>query len=471
MTVAKGYRGVPPEDQAKAKRFFDQGKTVGDTGQYDYGIEMFLNGLNIDPDSVEAHQALRDIAMRRKASGGKDLGMFEKMKLKRSTKNDKQNMLNYEKLLSYDPGSCDAMAGLIQAAHKAGFYDTVLWIGPILLKCNDDSKSPDVSKYIILKDIYKDIEQWKLATEACQHAVRIRPQDMELLTELKNISASETMYASGYAAGGNFQTTMANKDAQEDLLKKQKDVVSIDVLQKAIMDAEADFKTDPNDMAKLNRLVEALLRTEELEHENRAIELFEEAYKRTGQFPYRLRVGKIQMKQLSRSERAMRAELAKNPKDDRLREDHEQFVQQQVEFELSEYQLACEKYPTDMSLKFEVAQRLFALKQFNEAISLFQQAKNDPKLKNDALVGLGRAFLEDGYVDEAAETLGSLIEEYQIKGDDRSKLMFYWQGRAFEAKGNLEMALKRYSQVAQWEFTYGDVQQRIKRLRSAPKGD
>jgi hypothetical protein len=52
-----------------------------------------------------------------------------------------------------------------------------------------------------------------------------------------------------------------------------------------------------------------------------------------------------------------------------------------------------------------------------------------------------------------------------LKGDDRSKEMYYWQGRAYEEKGTDDMAIKRYSQVAQWEFTYRDVQQRIRALR------
>jgi hypothetical protein len=43
--------------------------------------------------------------------------------------------------------------------------------------------------------------------------------------------------------------------------------------------------------------------------------------------------------------------------------------------------------------------------------------------------------------------------------------MYYWQGRAYEEKNNSEMAIRRYSQVAQWEFLYKDVQVRIRKLR------
>ena len=43
-------------------------------------------------------------------------------------------------------------------------------------------------------------------------------------------------------------------------------------------------------------------------------------------------------------------------------------------------------------------------------------------------------FFEAGYVDEAIETLQAVIDEYQLKGDDKSKLMYYWQGCAFSKR-------------------------------------
>src|SRR5205814_10141561 len=99
---------------------------------------MYLQGLNIDPEAVDAHQTLRDISLKRKASGGKALGMFQAMKL-RGGKDDKEQMLNAEKLLAYEPGNTNHMVSLLTAAEKAGFYDTIMCIGPILLEANKDS--------------------------------------------------------------------------------------------------------------------------------------------------------------------------------------------------------------------------------------------------------------------------------------------------------------------------------------------
>lgn len=460
---------IPQNDPKKAKAFFDKGKTVGDTGQFDFAITMYLEGLNWDPDSKEAHEALREISLKRKASGGKNLGMIDRMKI-RAGKDDKQNMLNAEKLMAYDPGNTDHMVALLQGAHKSGFYDTVMWIGPILMRANSDGKSPDANKYLALKDVYKDIKQWKLAVEACQAAMRYKPDDMNLQGELKNLGAMQTMDGGGYGGGGNFQSSLRNKDAQIESLSQQKDVVSEDVLTKAVLDAEADYKANPSDSSRINKLIEALERTEDCEHENRAIEVLEDAFKRTKLFNYRHRLGQIKMNQLRRMERSMKAHAESDPKDEGLKRDLEHVRSDRLDFELHEYSLWAEKYPTEMKYKYEAAQRLVALKRYDEAIPLYQHARTDPKLKVDASVQLGCAFLEAGFVDEAIETLQAVIDEYQIKGDDRSMLMYYWQGRSYEGKGNNEMAIKRYSQVAQWEFTYRDVQVRIKKLRNPGGG-
>jgi tetratricopeptide (TPR) repeat protein len=177
-------------------------------------------------------------------------------------------------------------------------------------------------------------------------------------------------------------------------------------------------------------------------------------------------VGKIQIAQMLRSERTFKKAIQANPEDSQARRDYEAFKKEQLEFELGEYTLWAENYPTDLTLRYAMALRLFALKRYDEAIPVFQHARQDPKVKVDASIALGQSFLEAGYLEEAIETLQAVIDEYQLKGDDRSKQMYYWQARALEQKGNIDLAIKRYSQVAQWEFTYKDVQTRIKQLRS-----
>jgi hypothetical protein len=149
--IADGQYETSDGDRKKGKTFFDRGNTVAGTGNYEYAIEMYISGLAFDPDSTEAHQTLRDISLKRKATGGKPLGMFEGLKLKRPSKDDKQNMLNNEKLLAYDPGNTDYMVGILQNSVRGGFFNTVLWIGPVLQQANADSGKPEVAKFSAIR--------------------------------------------------------------------------------------------------------------------------------------------------------------------------------------------------------------------------------------------------------------------------------------------------------------------------------
>src|SRR4051812_28652370 len=91
---SKRYQIISEADRKKAVAFFARAKQTADTGNYDYSVEMYMQGLAIDPDSVETHEALRKVSLVRKAQGGKKLGMMDAFKLGRGTKDDKQDMLN-----------------------------------------------------------------------------------------------------------------------------------------------------------------------------------------------------------------------------------------------------------------------------------------------------------------------------------------------------------------------------------------
>jgi tetratricopeptide (TPR) repeat protein len=486
LTVAdipQGYREVPEENRKKAQAFFDRGNAVAGTGNYEYAIEMYLQGLAIDPEARDAHQNLREISLKRKASGGKDLGMFEKMKFKAAkVKDDHEAMLKAVKLMSYDPGNPDNMLSMMKAAHKAGYYDSAIWVAGVMIKANSELKSPDVSKYLAARDMFIDLKLWQKAVEACQYAVAVRPDDMDLARVLKDLGAQLTLSTGGYE-GGSFRDSVRDMGKQTKLMQADMDVRDEDILSSQIRDAEAELAADPDEPGKVTKLVDLLLKTEQMEAENRAIELLQQWFEKTKQFRFRLTIGKIKMTQLRRQERSQRIRVkqlatAAESKDPaaveeytRAAAEYKQFLREKAEDELKEFQLFSDNYPTDMSFKFELGARLFVLEQFTDAIALFQQSRSDPKLRADASTYLGRAFLHAGYAEEAVETLKQAIEDYEVRGDNKSKELFYWYGLALEKKGDTATAMKNYSQLVQWDFNYRDVQARIKRLRGKGSAD
>lgn len=470
MADESEYRQVSEADRKKAEVFFTKARTVAQAGQFDFAIEMFLQGLKFDPEAVTAHQALRDISLKRKASGGKDIGGLKKMGM-RYGKDDVDNMLLAEKFLAYDPGNTGRMAELLRYAADADCKEATLWIGPILLRANLDSGKPEIGKFLALKDAYMRLGDWQHAVDAAQHALHMRPQDMDLATEVKHLAAQQTMKAGNYGQGGSFRDSVKNSDEQQRLMNEDKDIRSVDALTAAIIEARKQHQAEPNEPGKITKLVDALMKTEQSEYENEAIEVLDSAYKRLSAFRYRFAISKIKFQQLKRMERSLREDVAKNPKDEEAVKTYKEFVKDRAEEELKEYTLAAENYPTDLSFKYEMARRQIALGNHMDAIPLLQQAVADAKLRVDGTTELGKAFLAADFVDEAVDTLHGLTESYQGVGDSKAKEIWYWYGRSLEHRGDMQDAIKCYSKITMWDFNYRDVQVRIKRLREKLKGD
>jgi tetratricopeptide (TPR) repeat protein len=359
------------------------------------------------------------------------------------------------------------MVRILEAAANGGFYDTVLWIGAILLKANSDpSSKEDFSKYIKLKNAYMKVGRVTEANEAMKYAVKMRPDDADLAREARDIAATDAMKRGGYDKGGSFRDSVKDMGKQKELMDKDTDVRTMDVLALQINAAESEWKAEPNEPGKLMKYVDLLAKTEQPEYENRAIELLENAFETTHQFRWREASGRITMAQLTRTERAKRMDIAAHPTDEAKKKDYQDFVRERALKELAIFKEGVENYPTDMNKRYQLGYRMFQLGQFDECIPVFQQARNDPKFKVAATVALGQAFLESGFVEEAVDTLKDLIEGYEIKNDAKYTEMSYWYGRALEKKGDIPAALKAYSGVAMANFNYRDVQGRIKRLRS-----
>jgi tetratricopeptide (TPR) repeat protein len=464
------YIQITDEEREKARRFFDQAIKVAGAGQYEYAIDMFLSGLALDPEAVEFHQKLRDTGLRRRASGGKKMGMFEKMKFTGRSKDEKQNMLNGERLLALDDtGSLDYMDQIMQASFKAGCFDTTLWILPIYYRAMADSGKMDYARLQRMRDHYANLEKWKEAVELTAQLLKLRPDDMDLKNDLKNLSARQTMHEGKYEKGGSFREMVRDVDTQQRLMEEAKDAQSDDYLMRAIRDAEEQLAKDPNEPGKMMRLVDALAKMGKPEFDEQAMARLDDFYQRTGQFRFRQRMIEMVFKKLDTEGKAHLAALKASPGDVEKQQAYREFVKSRAEMELGMLQEISEQYPTETRWRYEIAERHMKLDAFTEAIPLYQQSVNDPKFRNQGMLRLGQAFLAAGYVDEAIDTLRALIESYQVR-DDFAKEMFYSFARANEAKGDLPAASKAFSTVAQMDFNYRDVQKRIKEIRAKMAG-
>lgn len=460
---------MPEEDNgqavAKARAFFDKARNIAETNNFDYAIDMYLEGLRHAPDALEeGHLPLCELALQRQGKGGKKPSMMEKMKHMRG-KTPLEQLLNAEYLFAKDPEHLPYAEAMLKAAVAGGYKKTAGWIANLIFQTNNAAEKPSAQTYVLLKDSYAALGQFDKALAACQRASRLKPGDTDLADEFKNLSAELTMARGKYDMEGDFRQSIKDREVQERLQSQQSVVQTEDYRAAALARARKDFAQDPNQSRNIFNLAQALsaLRTDEAENE--AIQLLENAYKSKSDFSFKQRAGQIKIRQLQRKMRQAKAAFEANPGDEQAKSRLAELSSQLNEFELEHYRLCVQNYPTDLQAKYEYGSRLLQNKQYNEAIPLLQEAQKDPRRKISAMNKIGLCFFLKGWLADAIDVFSQAIDCYEIKDDDVAKELRYNLGRAYEEQGNTAKALELYRKIAQVDFAYKDVSQRVDRLR------
>jgi tetratricopeptide (TPR) repeat protein len=159
--------------------------------------------------------------------------------------------------------------------------------------------------------------------------------------------------------------------------------------------------------------------------------------------------------------------LDSRPGDAKTKVRVEQLSNKLNETELEHYRLTMENYPTNLQAKFEYAVRLVRNERYNEAIPLLQEAEKDPRRKIQAMSNIGYCFFMKGWYADAIDVLTRAMDSYEIKEDAIAKELRYNLARAYEEQGDKVKALELYRKIAQVDFVYKDVSQRVEKLREA----
>jgi tetratricopeptide (TPR) repeat protein len=464
----------------KARRFFEHGETTANARNYDYSINMYISGLRHDPDNMAQHEALHDVAKRRKVGGGKPAGMGEKMKKLGPSPVDK--MLHAEKLWAMNPLDEGLAGDTFKAAvdaYEAGddlhLGEVAFWIGEIWLPMIAQQKKPSQKKFLIAKDLFVRLDRYDKAVEACRKAAAMNPSDTKLLSELKDLQAEQMMSEKKFGTGGegDFRQNLKDGDKQAAIQQEEQISKSGSDADDIIARRRAEYEEDPQDTTKMQKLVDALVQRESADSEREAIELLKKSWEETGQYRQRVRMGDIQMKQFKRVLRQIKARIDKNPADQEMVKKYEAGRAKQLAFELQEFTDRCKNYPTDMSLRYELGRRLYSAQRFDDAIGAFQQAKADPKRRAVSHEFLGRCYIHKDYLDEAVDTLAQGIEAHKIPDDRLAMDLRYLKMDAhikLAHKNNDAEHAKQAQQIAsgifQSDINFRDIRQRMDEIKA-----
>ncbi len=131
-----------------------------------------------------------------------------------------------------------------------------------------------------------------------------------------------------------------------------------------------------------------------------------------------------------------------------------------------------ERYPNDLRLKYELAQRYKRVGKTAKAIPLFQQATADTRIKEDVLVALGESFIKEKKLDLARRQFEKALETINSQDKpDVFKNASYWLGRLYEKAAKTDQAEHHYYEILAVDYEYKDVKDRLEALQSGDDAD
>jgi len=133
---------------------------------------------------------------------------------------------------------------------------------------------------------------------------------------------------------------------------------------------------------------------------------------------------------------------------------------EKLSFLIAECQKRVEKFPTDLTIRFEMGLLYFQAGKISEAIQEFQKAQGNPHKRIAAMNYLAQSFAKRKMFDLAAKTLQNAIKE-KIGFDDERKDLIYNLGCVFESMGKKEEAIEQFKLIYETDIGYRDVAAKV----------
>jgi hypothetical protein len=250
-------------DIDKARQWFAKGQELAGKKSFDYAIESYIRGLEFWPEAVEeGHKPCRAASLFR---GQQKIGLKDQMKYKTGGKDPKQSMLNAEMLLSKDPRNIGYMEIMLKSASKARYDDTLMRIGELLLDAAMREEKANPARFELLRQVYEELGEEttesdpKCAIAALERAVnaqtrlrQLKPGDMAVSTDLRDLAGKLTILKGKYSTADSFKDSVHDGDSQREIHDKDRVVQSDERMDALLVSAKARYEANPTESQAIN---------------------------------------------------------------------------------------------------------------------------------------------------------------------------------------------------------------------------
>ncbi len=443
------------EVQPQAREFFDKGLAALRKDNLDYATKLFEQTLRREPGFFECREALRLNQFKRAGKKSSIFKMFGKTastsllpKGQLALKKDPIEAIEVaEQILNEDPYSVMGNKLLADAATEAGFPRTAVFAWDLVMKQQPDNKAYTMRYCQALVD---NGEMAK-AEETCAVLAKAHPGDQEVQQLSKNMTANRTLSEGGYdkVASGEADYRAVLKDEEEAVLLEQENRRSEQesTAENLIREYEQRIEAEPDNLQLIRSLAELHCRVKEFDRSIEYYERFNKTNLRSDAAVDRAIVDTRLMQFDWQIEQAGEGEAG-------------ELEAKRKAFEMEQIQRLSERYPSDLSLRYDLGVLQIEAGEITLAIQSFQRAQANPHREIASLMYIGRCFAKRGMNDMAAGTLQKALDKKEVMDDEKMDL-HYQLGCVLASMDRKVDAIEQFKIIYERDIGYRDVAERV----------
>ncbi|MGY8643881.1 MAG: tetratricopeptide repeat protein [Verrucomicrobiales bacterium] len=444
------------------RKLYFKAESALEVRNWGYAMTLIQAILKAEPKFLHGRRQLRLAAVKEnEGKKGVKLGgeALKVMKLQGQVKkNPHAVMLALEKdVLSVDPYNDKGGVLLYEAAVKAELPMTA----GFALETLTTGHPNNPKFYHQLGDFYLDREKFDEAAEIFGKLADKDRSDLEATKKYKDATARGSIRSQKWDSEGDWRDLLKDKDSAKDLEQSGRAAMTPEMLQQQVESLAVQYEADNSNLDVTKRLADTY---EQLEDFPTALSYYEWAFHLSANDPaLEQKVANLREKIGKNHVRDLKVFIEENPEHPEIEtyktqlKDH---VKQQAEGLILEAQARVDRNPTDNELRYELAEKLFQVDRYKDAVKHLQAAKRSPSLRIQVMNILGQCYDKMGISDLAVQQFEEAIAELTGMNDVKKELL-YNLGVIHDKTGESEKALDSFKQIYSADYDYGDVAERV----------
>jgi len=438
---------------ARLQKLVENARISLERGNFEYAAEMAQGILAKEPGCLAVRKLLRAAQLQQfktrnrffaKALGGV-AGASSLMAGSAALKKEPMKALDgAEKALASDPTKTQAHKLLAQAASALGFHETAVFAWETTRDLQPDSRDAKLA----LGNAYLAAGRHGNAVAIGDELLKRNPVDPEAQALLKNASVAHSIDRGNWqSTSGTYRDKLKNEEQAVSLEQASKVVASGDMTRRLLEEAEARSTREPG---SLNHIRDVIQAHRELGNHAAALEWVRKA---------RALPPGAADPALER----LASELGEADLEQRISaagDDAETLTRELNSLRLANAKAMVDRYPNDHEARYRLGALYYEADQFDGAIAQFQAAQRGPKVRLQALAGLGACFQAKGLFDLAIVQYELARSEISAM-DETKKHIVYQLARCHELMNHPEKAIAEYKLIYAADIGYVDVAGKI----------